>query len=788
MKTSIRHSIGTKLFIYVVGSTLVGLGVMSYLFYRALESRATDAIQDRLSTQVASVEGDLRRTEQSLQNLSATINTLQRQGIAEPEIYQSLVFDLFQERTHLTTGLGFGQTPRSIVPGKEWYWPFFFIGGPASEPMGEALPAPHSDIRYADLTVAEQYPKQRYYQQVLETKENIWLEPYVRYGRTLTTYTGPILSDHRRVLGVVGIDINVTKIGERLEPAVMKSEGFFAIVSTRGNLLAYPPAPDKAQTLSTYEDIPELRSVWLKIEEEGIGLIQTSRRYWAYEYVEGTDWLMIACMPKSVVLMPVLAIALGSALGVGLALALVVILFVRTLNNRLSPILEECGQLIEENDYRRGRSLKGANGDARPPIFQGKDELEVFEKAFRQMTTQLRDSVEDLELRVSARTVELRAAMETAKVANRSKSEFLANMSHELRTPLNGILGYAQILGRMEGLPPLAKKGVGIIDQCGSHLLTLINDVLDLSKIEAKKMELHSSSLHLPSFLQGVGELFCLRAAQKGIRFELGLEADMPVGVMVDEKRLRQVLLNLLSNAIKFTEKGCVSLQVKVQPIYEALGEEIAEPASDTSKGTVRRPDTSRAQPESRRFRFQVKDTGVGISQAQLQAIFNPFEQVGEIKRRAEGTGLGLAISQRIVALMGGELFVQSRLNEGSTFWFDTELVISSDQSLAVEQEQAEASNSAQQQTMIETNLLTYPPRAILLALSELVESGDIYGISKQAHQHLEKTVNEAPEEAPGEATEGCTLFFQKLIDLADGFQIQPIKCLIQQGLEANRV
>lgn len=236
-----------------------------------------------------------------------------------------------------------------------------------------------------------------------------------------------------------------------------------------------------------------------------------------------------------------------------------------------------------------------------------------------------------------------------ADVANQAKSEFLANMSHELRTPLNGILGYAQILQRSKNLPEKERRGAEIIEQCGSHLLNLINDILDLSKIEARKLELLVSEFHFPSFLQSVAEICRVRAEQKGIAFISQLDEELPTGIRVDEKRLRQALLNLLGNAIKFTDSGSVTFWVEVircssdpEPIYT--------------------------------LRFSIKDTGVGMTPEQLSKIFQPFEQVGDTKKQLEGTGLGLAISQRILALMNSRILVQSVSGEGSTFWFDLEV------------------------------------------------------------------------------------------------------------------
>ncbi len=251
---------------------------------------------------------------------------------------------------------------------------------------------------------------------------------------------------------------------------------------------------------------------------------------------------------------------------------------------------------------------------------------------------------------------ELRLAEEVAQNSSQAKSEFLANMSHELRTPLNGILGYTQILQRTESLSEKGRKGVSIIYQCGSHLLTLINDVLDLSKIEARKLELYPVDFYLPAFIDSVTEISRIRAEQKVIAFHVQLDSDLPTGIHTDEKRLRQVLINLLSNAIKFTNEGTVTFKVKV--INQQL---------NTNGQT------------NYKIRFEIIDTGAGIIPEQAQKIFQPFEQVGNQKRQSEGTGLGLAISQNIVLLMDSQIQVQSEFGKGSTFWFEAEFPESKD-------------------------------------------------------------------------------------------------------------
>ncbi len=244
-------------------------------------------------------------------------------------------------------------------------------------------------------------------------------------------------------------------------------------------------------------------------------------------------------------------------------------------------------------------------------------------------------------------------AQEKAEAANQAKSTFLSSMSHELRTPLNGILGYTQILKRKRGLDTAQRDGLNIIQQSGEHLLTLINDTLDLAKIEAGKMELYPNAVNLSSFLTGLAGLVRMRAEEKNVYFKFAAAEQLPIGVQVDETRLRQVLLNLLGNAVKFTSQGQVTLRV-------------------TSIGRLQ----SEGEEQQQRLRFEVEDSGVGMSAEEVANIFLPFEQVGATATRQTGTGLGLSISRQLVELMGGEVQVKSKKEQGSLFWFEVVLPV----------------------------------------------------------------------------------------------------------------
>ncbi|MEH2050147.1 hybrid sensor histidine kinase/response regulator [Nostoc sp.] len=520
-------------------------------------------------------------------------------------------------------------------------------------------------------TIANFDPRSRpWYQIAQKAGKPTWTKPFL--GSSVKTpsiaLAQPMYNNNGVFLGVQNSIFRISKIHDFLKALKVAHTGQTFIIDRSGNLIASSKLQEPyiinlkektlQQILAVKSESPVIRATAQAILDRfgsfntiqqsqqldfklptGRQLVQVS----AIRDGRGIDWLSVVVVPESDFMAQIDANTRNTILLCLGALGLATMLGIYTSRWITDPILklQQASEAIATGDLNRTVEVKGIN------------ELERLARSFNQMATQLKTSFTELEDRVAERTIELQQAKEIADSANHAKSEFLANMSHELRTPLNGILGFAQILNRSKSLPDQERHGVNIIHQCGSHLLTLINDILDLSKIEARKLELVPKAIHFPSFLQGIVEICRVRADQKGIDFVYQPDDSFPAGVEADEKRLRQVLLNLLGNAIKFTDEGCVTFKV-----------EVLETNTDVSMS---------------RIKFQILDTGVGIAADQVHRLFQPFEQVGDQKRQSEGTGLGLAISQSIIQLMGGQIQLKSELGAGSEFFFEVTLPIATD-------------------------------------------------------------------------------------------------------------
>ena len=333
----------------------------------------------------------------------------------------------------------------------------------------------------------------------------------------------------------------------------------------------------------------------------------------------------------------------------------------------------------------------------------------------------------------------LEESRDAAESASQAKSRFLAHMSHELRTPLNAILGYAQIL-RMIGQSERQISAARTIQQSGEHLLSLITDILDLSRIEAGKLELAPRPIDLRLLVRNVTDMIAVRADEKDLAFHWTIAPDVPRGIVADDKCLRQVLINLLSNAVKFTDRGEVRLQVSLL---------------SSGGGDVQ-------------LRFDVRDTGRGIAAEYLQCVFEPFEQAGDQARRFGGTGLGLSISRRLIELMDGAMQVESTLGVGSRFWFEVSLPLADHGALPSAAGDTESGSGGSGLRAPRACFDAVPVGATMDRLHEMAQAGSMRAIRREA----ERLIREEPAVRP---------FAEELLTLAKSYQSQALLELIEK-------
>ena len=508
-----------------------------------------------------------------------------------------------------------------------------------------------------------------WYKKAVAAKTSVWTEIYPNFTNLQPEMTAsrPIFDRQGNLLAVAGIDLRLEEINSFLKTIELGRSSKIFVIERDAKMIASSTnekpflntdpekPPQRLAASASIEPAIKESTQFLQKKYGNLSAIKDSVQHEFYlegnrEFLQvtpfkdkhGLDWLIVVVVSESEFMEQI-----NENTQMTIFLSTIALLFAVISGFYTSRWISQ--PITRLNNASQEIAKGNLDQEIHPEIIQ---ELDKLGKTFNEMSNQLQTSFHTLSLansqledRVKERTAELAEAKEKADSANQAKSEFLASMSHELRTPLNGILGYAQILGRSKALPEKERHGINIIHQCSTYLLTLINDVLDLSKIEARKLELLPQPVYLPSLVQGVVEISQVRAHQKSLDFYYSPDTNLPGGIITDEKRLRQVLINLLGNAIKFTDKGSVILKVET---------------IETRQDTIR-------------LRFSVTDTGVGITPEDGQKLFRAFEQVGDRTRQAEGTGLGLAISQQIVQMMGGQIQVQSQPGVGSEFFFEVE-------------------------------------------------------------------------------------------------------------------
>ena len=441
-------------------------------------------------------------------------------------------------------------------------------------------------------------------------------------------------------IGVAAICSDLEKISQQIGQFKFAKTGYAFIVDKTGHIVAHPNSSyisgEKLRDFSTYPPVQQIlegREGEFAFEDwEGIDWISYGKR------LDDNGWGIVVLQQESELFESRQAIQNLAFTITSIAVISISLLVGILANYLIGPIIDltEATTAIAEGQWNRRVKIKNSS------------EIGILANSFNKMTAQLQALFGKLEVKIKERTAQLEQAKEAAEQANHAKDRFIANVSHELRTPLNAIIGYSKLLQRKLPLNSEDVEQAKIIEKSGLHLLTLINDLLDFSKNQVNGVELHPIDLNLPEFLNSVIKIVQNDLQQKKLELVTKFE-NLPTRVLADETRLQQILINLLYNAVKFTERGKVILRVR------GVGDVVSD--RGLSQQTIR---------------FEVIDTGVGISPQEQAKIFQPFEQTGDIKLRSIGTGLGLSISQQLVELMGGKLKVKSKVGKGSNFWFET--------------------------------------------------------------------------------------------------------------------
>ncbi len=553
------------------------------------------------------------------------------------------------------------------------------------------------------LEVDEYDPRQRpWYIKTQLTQNNNWSKIYTFTGGELgITAAGLVQDSQGDTQGIVGVDLILSGIGNFLRSIEISENGQVFILERNGYLVAtstdeepftFDQAKEKEERLqgvdsqnlltkATSEHITEhFRSLYRIKSPEQLDFklkgddLQGTLGDWTpsmlrerqlvqilpYQDELGLDWLIVVVIPEADFMAEINANTRNTIWLCLMALAIATLLGIYTSRKIAQPIahLSQVANLVAQS----ARSKK--TGTNFYPVVKAKSikELKLLAQSFNEMVTQLKTAFrdlentnEELENRVKQRTKALIAAKEAADAANHAKSQFLANMSHELRTPLHAILGFTQVALQDSALKPQQRENLATVKRSGEHLLTLINDILEMSKIEAGSVSVREKPFDLHLLLENLAKMFALRSRSQNIELRFELSPHLPQYIQTDPVKLNQILINLLENGIKFTAQGRVTL--KVQPIISN---------SLTSA----------------RLAFMVEDTGYGILSSELESIFVPFTQSkqtsssSKLSLSQKGTGLGLAISQQFVRLLGGEIRVSSIVGQGSIFEFQIPITV----------------------------------------------------------------------------------------------------------------
>jgi len=689
--TSLLRSIGLRLFLGVVGGSLVGLVGTSYVSYWELARQSEAELRSNLQVKAENLEGDFNTFQYSTKLVADAAKTLYEAGERRESVYVSLI-NRSLKTSPLGTGLGFGQPPdrRLIIPARQYAYPWALRlhDGKVIARGGESDPA---------------YFQRSYFTDPIAAGKPIWLEPIKDKDDTVTpaidivstSYSLPFFSDKKELLGVLSQDLELGFLSEKLSAKVMRDAGHFILVSAKGNLIAYPPDSQQALNLKPFPQLSNYTDLWQQIQA---GLKQDPKggiihwrdtdgkaEFWAYQRIPNNDWVLMASVPESVVLGPVLKFTaggtLGAVIGASIVMGIVVFMFVKRLNQRLQPIMDECNRLAETSAKSEAlMSREDELGRLTISFYALLGQVTVNERRLRQEMGRSAQALQALQQAQSQ-------LIQTEKMS--SLGQLVAGVAHEINNPINFIYGnlphatnYTQDLlslirlydKKYSNLDPEIQAYREEIDL--DFLVDDLQKILDSMSIGADRIReivlslrnfsrLDEADMKRVNIHDGIDStLLILQNRLKFSPGHPGIEVVKQYGslplVECYAGQLNQVFMNILSNAIDALESDNRGRSP------EAIA---ADPATITIQTEAYTSHTATDATMPRSVVVRIRDNGSGIPVQNQGKLFDPFFTT---KAVGQGTGLGLSISYQIVVEKHhGVLKCVSEPGQGAEFWIE---------------------------------------------------------------------------------------------------------------------
>jgi methyl-accepting chemotaxis protein len=555
------NSIGSRLFISIMAGATLGLGITATLFYQTLEQRSTSKISEVLNNQVGDIESKLGEARYFIKGMANSLEFARNeQKVSDKEVYKQLIFKSFLKRPNLAMAAYFLQAPNGIASETKWFAPYFYINQKAPGQQGQKLPAPYNNVIYSDLWTDDDYPNKDYYKtEINAPQESLLIEPYIWYGTTMTSFMTKVRDSQNKIIGLAGVDINVTQIGQNTNESVLEDAGYFSLLSEQGKLLSYPPDQNKAKAIESYQTIPALQKNWSQFTAKKSGFIREGGNYWFYQRVPSNNWLMLAVVPESVVTGPIWRMTLLGSLAAAGILAAIVALFVQRLNRSLKPILDECNKLSQADDSTQ-------------ELLNSQDEIGQLSASFFNLLEQVKEN---------ERTIRQEAAMrlgmeEEQRQAIEAESTIL---QEDIARLLDAVSAVEE--GNLTVQAPVSDRVTGLVSDTLNRLIEQLNRVMSTVSLTARQVTDSASDLEL-SAIQSADRAKQQAQAVDRIKIlvrdvtdltqgnsEQTREADTAIQEAQNAVILGQQQMNLLNQEIESLQGGTSQITRRVQTLSE---------------------------------------------------------------------------------------------------------------------------------------------------------------------------------------------------------------------------